>query len=138
MTFVKKYGLNLLLLLFASHLLHAQSTLTVNISGLKNTKGSIVLELCNSNDEVVAGVVQEIKSPQCILTIKNLADGEYSFRYFHDENRNSELDTRCFVIPREGFGFSNNAKGKFGPPDHEETIFKITGDTTVNVKPVYY
>jgi len=138
MTFVKKYGLNLLLLLFASNFLHAQSTLTINISGLKNTKGSIVLELCDSNEEVVAGVVQEIKSPKCILTVKNLPDGKYSFRYFHDENRNSELDTRYFVIPKEGFGFSNNAKGKFGPPDYEDTVFKITGDTSVNVEPVYY
>jgi uncharacterized protein (DUF2141 family) len=138
MNFVKRYGLGILLMLFASKFLHAQSTLTINISGLKNTKGSIVLELCDSNEEVVAGIVQEIKSPKCILTVKNLPDGKYSIRYFHDENRNCELDTRYFVIPKEGFGFSNNAKGKFGPPDYEDTVFKITGDTSVNVEPVYY
>ena len=34
-------------------------------------------------------------------------------------------------IPKEGYGFSNNAKGTFGPPAFEKTIFEINENTVL-------
>jgi len=52
-------------------------------------------------------------------------------KYFHDENKNKKLDTNWMGIPREGYCFSNNAKGPFGSPWFKEMLFEIKGDTSV-------
>jgi uncharacterized protein (DUF2141 family) len=42
-----------------------------------------------------------------------------------DSNKNEKLDTNFFGIPKEQFGFSNNAKGRFGPPSFESASFEL-------------
>lgn len=114
------------------------ASLRIEIYNLKNSKGQIVLDLQDENKNSIKAVFQEIKDNQCIITITNLSPGKYTFRYFHDENNNKKLDTDWIGIPTEGFGFSNNAKGKFGPPSYEKTIFQFTSDTTMKCTPIYF
>lgn len=40
-------------------------------------------------------------------------------------------------IPKEGFGFSNDAIGKFGPKDFSEWLFDISGDTRIQITASY-
>ena len=47
-------------------------------------------------------------------------------QHFHDENSNEELDTNFIGIPKEGFGFSNDAFGKFGPKKFKEWLFEVS------------
>ena len=42
-----------------------------------------------------------------------LPEGQYAFALFDDKNSNKEMDRTKMGIPKEGFGFSNNAKVKF-------------------------
>lgn len=128
----------LVLLMFCFKNIFAQHTVTILISSLENSKGSVFLELRNSDDIIVAGYSSDIYNNACKIVIDSIPDGEYTFRYFHDENNNQELDTGFLGIPKEGFGFSNNAKGKCGPPKKEKTIFTIFNDTTLTVSPIYY
>jgi uncharacterized protein (DUF2141 family) len=51
--------------------------------------------------------------------------GKYSIKAFHDENENSKLDTNFTGMPVELYGFSNNARGQFGPPSFERTAFTL-------------
>ena len=113
------------------------ASLRIEINNLNNSKGQIVLDLQDENKNSIKAVFQEIKDNHCIITIKDLSPGKYTFRYFHDRNRNKELDTNWIGMPKEGFGFSNNAKGKFGPPKHEKTIFYFTSETIMICTPIY-
>lgn len=124
---------------FSLFLLHLNPTasLTIEITDLKNSKGQILLEFSDSDKNVIREIVQNIEDNKCIVQITDLTSGSYSFKYFHDENSNKEMDTNWVGMPKEGFGFSNNAKGTFGPPAHEKTIFEIKSDTTVNCTPIY-
>jgi len=45
-----------------------------------------------------------------------LPPGRYAVIVFHDENDNGILDTNFLGIPKEGYGFSNNASGLFSAP----------------------
>lgn len=110
---------------------------TIEIKELKNSKGQILLELSDADKNVLKGYTHEIQNGQCIITLDGLKPGKYAFKYFHDENSNKKLDTNLIGIPKEGFGFSNNAKGKFGPPSFEKMIFKINSDTIMICKPMY-
>jgi uncharacterized protein (DUF2141 family) len=105
---------------------------------LSNSKGHILLELRDKNNYVVKGLSEKITNNRCIISINDLKPGNYSFKYFHDENENNVLDTNWLGMPTEGFGFSNNAHGTFGPPPVEKTIFELNGNTTKRCVPKYY
>ena len=36
-----------------------------------------------------------------------------------------DLDLGKFFAPKEKYGFSNNARGKFGPPGYRKTTFQL-------------
>ena len=40
-------------------------------------------------------------------------------------NNNNKLDTNLFGIPKEPYGFSNNARSKWGPPKYEIAKFEL-------------
>ena len=62
-----------------------------------------------------------------------VASGVYAVSVFHDENGNGKLDTGFMGIPSEGFGASNDAPEKFGPPKYADARFAVTGDQTLTV-----
>jgi uncharacterized protein (DUF2141 family) len=37
-------------------------------------------------------------------------------------------------IPKEPYGFSNDQKGNFGPPDFQESKIEIRTDTVIQLK----
>ncbi len=67
------------------------------------------------------------------LNVESLAPGEYAVRVMHDENDNGELDTNLIGIPREPWGFSNNAVGSFGPPGWKDVRFTLDGSHSITI-----
>ena len=105
--------------------------LEVSVSGLKNDKGVLVVALLSSEAMYDSGAVVHrdesvpIRAGRARVTFEGLAYGDYAVKTFHDENANGKLDTNFVGFPKEGFGFSNNAMGRFGPPSFEQAKFSI-------------
>jgi len=118
--------------------IYSQNTLTIQIGGLQNNKGKVLLVLLDKNENMIKEFYGDIRENKCIVKIEDIKPGKYSFKYFHDENNNKKLDTNYFGIPTEGFGFSNNVKGTFGPPSFEKTIFDLKGERSLKCTPKYY
>lgn len=127
----------LFVLSFIPTTLFGQFSLTIEIDGLINNDGQVLLEFSNEHGEHILGTTQNIVDNRCIIVINNLQPGKYTFKYFHDENKNDNLDLNWIGIPKEGYGFSNNASGIFGPPSLEKMVFEIIGDTTLKCTPKY-
>jgi uncharacterized protein (DUF2141 family) len=53
------------------------------------------------------------------------AAATYAVIIYHDLNGNGEIDMRRFGRPREPYGFSTNARGRFGPPSFDEVSFVL-------------
>ncbi len=117
--------------------LNAQSSLTVEIDNLKNNKGVVIVDIVDQNEESVTDQSAKIVDKKCTMVFKDLKKGSYAIRFFHDENSNEELDMNFLGIPKEGFGFSNDAMGKFGPKDFSEWLFEVSGDTKIKMKTKY-
>ena len=66
-----------------------------------------------------------IHDSKASVTFEQIPYGTYAIKIFHDENSNGELDTNFVGFPKESFGFSNDAMGKFGPPTFEQAKFEI-------------
>ncbi len=116
----------------------AQNNLIIKITNLKNNEGLVWMELFDKNGKSLRGSFASIENQSCTITFHNLEQGTYAFKYFHDENRNKKLDTNWLGIPIEGFGFSNNARGLFGPPDLKKTLFDLKQNRKITCQPIYY
>jgi uncharacterized protein (DUF2141 family) len=116
----------------------AQLTLTIHINDLRNNNGHIQFELSNEQEVRVVAFTRSISDKKCRIVIENLKPGKYSFKYFHDENKNEKLDTNILGIPKEGFGFSNNPSMTFGPPSFDKTIFELNESKVIKCKPKYF
>jgi uncharacterized protein (DUF2141 family) len=117
------------------------SALIINISGFDNSQGVAKVALINSKENYEAekpyqGFNFKIIDNRVVKTLR-LPHGEYAIKVYHDENSNDELDTRMFGIPKERYGFSNDAKGSFGPPEYEAAAFVLDSEKkqiTINIQ----
>ncbi|WP_299310038.1 DUF2141 domain-containing protein [uncultured Croceicoccus sp.] len=61
------------------------------------------------------------------LVFEDVPPGQYAIAVFHDENGNGRVD-KTLMMPREGFGFSRDAKVRMGPPRFRDASFRIGAD----------
>lgn len=110
------------------------TNLILNITGLKSNKGIVLVQILNNKGETIRSMKGDIENNASIITVKDLVKGEYSLKYFHDENNNMKLDSDKYGRPMEGYGHSNNAKGFMGPPKFKKTLFEFDKDLTLYLK----
>lgn len=134
---MRKIQLLAFLLLMISTSISGQCRLEIDITELKNNKGHILLQLFDENEKIINQVKSEIKENRVVIVFKDLNPGKYAFRYFHDENLSMKMETNKLGIPKEGYGFSNNGAGPFGPKPFKEWLFEIREDKKVLSKPKY-
>jgi uncharacterized protein (DUF2141 family) len=96
-----------------------------------------LLQLFDENQKVLTQEMGLIIDKKCTISLKNLKQGKYAIRYFHDENLNGVMETNNLGKPTEGYGFSNNVTVMFGPPSFEKWLFEIKGDKKLILQPVY-
>ncbi len=58
------------------------------------------------------------------LRFTDLRPGRYAIAILHDENGNGKVD-KTLMLPREGFGFSRDAKIRMGPPSFDSAAFDL-------------
>ena len=119
----------------------ARGSLTLVVPGLASNEGKIIIALFDSAEgfekdgAFVRSAFVEPENRGAVWTFGDLPFGEYAVRLFHDENGNEKLDTNWVGIPKERYGFSNDARGKFGPPGYEAAKFRFDSDgMTLQVK----
>jgi uncharacterized protein (DUF2141 family) len=134
---MKKTSLILIALLSISASLFSQYKLEIEVTGIKNNTGKIMLQLMDSGEKTVNEDMSVIKDQKCSFLFENLKPGKYAVRYYHDENLNGKMDTSFIGKPTEGYGFSNNVIGTFGPPPFEKWLFEINSDKKISLKPTY-
>jgi uncharacterized protein (DUF2141 family) len=62
-----------------------------------------------------------------------LPTGQYAVGIFHDVNLNNKMDNNFLGLPKEQYGFSNNARALFGPPSFEDAAFELKGFTKQSI-----
>lgn len=75
-----------------------------------------------------------VKEETETIIFSNVPEGEYAIAVFQDLNGNGELDLKSTGIPKEPFGFSNDARGKMGPPKYKNAKISFSGDLEINIK----
>lgn len=109
-------------------------TLTIN---LRSSDGVVFVSLKDENEKEVKSIKLTISDKQATTTFRDLKPGKYGVSYFHDENNNGKMDKGMFGIPKEGFGYSNDARGNMGPPKFEKTLFEVKENMAIVTKTMY-
>lgn len=114
-----------------------ETGLQLEVSHIRSAKGQMMVAVYDSKatflgDKVVkSAIVPVTRAGQMTIRIPDLPLGVYAVSVFHDVNGNGKLDTNFLGIPKEPYGFSNNAKGHFGPPQYDKAKFeyRVQGQT---------
>ena len=123
------------------------SELIINLSNQKKA-GTLMLAMYNSAEAFEGSVRKEQRSEIGVFKglelylepedstqlTTEIPDGEYAIAFFLDTNGNKKLDKNFLGIPKEQFGFSNNAMGTLSAPTFEQAQFTVAGNTIQNIK----
>lgn len=125
-------------ILFFVFQLSLGSELVVNIEGLENNKGQVMVALYNSEkgfpDEQWKGKITIPTNQKAQVIFSDLPEGNYAVSFLHDENLNAKMDKNMVGYPKENFGFSNNPSIKFAAPKFKECQFYVgKGKTIVKI-----
>lgn len=118
-------------------------TLLVMVQGFKSTEGQLMVAVYNTEKEFMnkdpfKGSITPLSASQELIRFDNLPYGDYAVVVLHDMNKDGILDKNEFGIPTEGYGFSNNVMGKFGPPTWMQASFVFAGRDEVKIIELEY
>lgn len=116
--------------------------LKIVVENVRSDSGEVVMELYPDDPKrflAHAGRLERVrrKAERSVTSacIDVTTPGMYALALYHDEN-NDELFNRSIIgLPSEGFGFSNNAPVRLGPPSLSAVRFRVSeGETIVRVR----
>jgi len=111
----------------------SENAITVVVEGLRNDQGNVRCGMYNSPvgfrepGKEYKGVVAPISGGKATCVFENVPSGSYAVAVFHAEHNETQLETGAFGRPKQGYGFSRDAKGSFGPPGFDACAYKYAG-----------
>lgn len=105
----------------------ATGTLSVEVANVRNGNGIIHVDICPKDRFLKDNCPYSGSAPAhagtVTVVVAAVPTGQYAAQAFHDENHNGDVDRALFGIPKEGVGFSRNARIGFGPPKWGDAVF---------------
>jgi uncharacterized protein (DUF2141 family) len=110
------------------------ASLCVKVTNLRTNRGKIICTIFNrpeafpgddrkSLQTVSARVANGVGTCQ----FAHVPAGTYAVVAFHDENSDGEFNRNWLGLPKEGYGFSDDAPARFSPPSFESAKFRYPG-----------
>lgn len=128
-----------LLALLVSQTLSGQDvklgTLNLVIEGFRSHEGQLKVSLEKSEADFDTGPVHvsnyrgetlPIAGDKVLVRFVDVPYGTYAIKTFHDANSDAKLNTNLMGVPSEDYGFSNNARGTFGPAKFKDASFQLS------------
>jgi uncharacterized protein (DUF2141 family) len=107
--------------------------LSITVTGARSGDGVVRCALFNSPaafpkmGQQWRGVIAPIRGGAATCVFTGVPAGTYAVAFFHAEHNETDLTTGMFGKPQQGYGFSNNAAGSFGPPNFNAAAFRYDG-----------
>ena len=119
----------------------AQAQLVIEVELTKPTAGGTVrMAICPSakaykTEKGCIVASGSAKGSVVHITVDDLPEGRYAIKAFHDVNDSGTMEFNITGMPKEPYGFSNNASGFMGAPKFEDAAFTVKkGKNTTRFK----
>ena len=117
----------------------------VEILDIRNSNGSVACGLFESPEGFPTEylrcatniMITKVRDKKVSFDFHGIAPGTYALVVVHDENVNGKLDTSWMGVPKEGYGFSNDAKSFLSAPSFSAASFQYNGqnlDMTIEMR----
>ena len=123
----------LFLSLFSSFKPVAEEGIKITVTKLRSNNGNVLVSLFKDGVGYPDDATKAFRKTKLSITDKkasvlfsSLPSGVYSVSILHDVNDDQKMNKNGLGIPKEGYGFSNNVMGAFGPPSWSKSSFKHT------------
>ncbi|MEX0883480.1 MAG: DUF2141 domain-containing protein [Cyclobacteriaceae bacterium] len=111
----------------------------ISIIGIGSDEGLVQVLVFNGPEgfpdkpaKTIKNLSAPIKDAVSNLSVKGLKPGRYAVAVFHDHDGDGKMRTGLFGIPKDAYGFSNNARSTFSAPSFESAAFEV-GNNNVNI-----
>ena len=110
--------------------------LAVRVTNLRSADGIVhfavydTAERFPANGDWIEGAKVAAGSEGALAVFSLPKPGTYAVAVFHDENGNGKFDKFLSTLPVEGYGFSNDAPVRLGPPSFEDAAVRVSPDGT--------
>ena len=115
-------------------------TVRVTVQGFRNQEGNALVSLFDSargfpdrGKLARKRIESQIDDDTVEMILSDVAPGTYAVAVLHDEDKDYKMKKGAFGIPKEGYGVSNNVRGRFGPPKFKQATFKVTSGAQVSL-----
>ena len=142
--FYRYFLLSILLLVAATVISRVtENKLSLSITDLRNNKGHVLITVYKDGvgypedvDKAVRRAKLTITNKTATVSFVGLASGNYAIAILHDENDDGKMNINFLGLPKEGYGFSNNVMGNFGPPSFSKASFLYNANQskTISIK----
>lgn len=113
------------------------ATVEVKVAGV-TAKGKVNVAVCDKErflKQCAYSASAPAQAGETTVLVKGVPPGTWAVVAYQDENTNGELDTNLLGIPKEAYGFSRDARSKFGPPGFDDAAIEVgEAPATVNVR----
>jgi uncharacterized protein (DUF2141 family) len=110
------------------------ATVEVHVSSVVGGRGKVNVAVCDKErflkDCLYSGSAPA-QANDTVVTVPNVPKGTWAVLAYQDENQNDKLDRNLIGIPSENYGFSRDARGRFGPPDYEAAAIEVGDELTI-------
>lgn len=117
--------------LLLGNMASAGQDVSVTVTDLRSAKGKVLACLTadtkifpNCDEDPHALAVTVNAGTTVSFSFRGVKPGTYAISLLHDENGNGKAD-KTLMIPKEGFGFSRDAKVRMGPPKFASAAFTV-------------
>jgi len=110
------------------------ATVEVRVSGVVGAKGKVNVAVCDRArflKQCAYSASVPARAGETVVALRDIPPGTWAVLAYQDENENSQLDRNFIGIPRENYGFSRDAAGRFGPPGFDDAAIEVKEGTTV-------
>ena len=115
--------------------------LTVEIYGIEAPAGAVAIAIFDdparyeARQHPVARRILPVSGDSLAWKVMLPAHTQYAVMAYHDVNGNGEIDIGRFGIPREPYGFSNDARSPLGPPRFAAAGFELAAEAaTIRIR----
>lgn len=118
----------------------AQRTIVVQaILEEDEPKGMVRFALCPdasayATDHGCSCMSAKASSPITEVRFDDVPEGQFAIKAFHDEDVDGRLSCGLMGMPKERYGFSNNARGLFGPPSFKDAAVQYAPSGALRIQ----
>jgi uncharacterized protein (DUF2141 family) len=110
------------------------ATVEVHVAAVAGGKGTVNVAVCDRErflKQCVYTASAPAKDGENVIAVPGVPKGTWAVLVYQDENANGQLDRNFIGIPKENYGFSRDAAGKFGPPGFDDAAIDVGDEVTV-------